>query len=121
MLQDRVKLILLKSNFVHHEENLYVKYNEIDPVIRHINKVESSGRVDYILYPAGELGTLVWHKFIQDPSVRGCENKQYTTLEQLDEIAKEIKGRFRKVYVICEPEDKNYIERKLDEYSIKTK
>lgn len=39
MKDDRVKLILLKSNFVHHDEVLYVKFNEIDPVIRHINKV----------------------------------------------------------------------------------
>ena len=63
----------------------------------------------------------MWHKFIQDPTVKRCENKQFESLEQIDEIAKEIKGKFRKVFVICEPEDRNFIERKLDEYSIKTK
>ena len=56
----------------------------------------------------------MWHKFIQDPDVKRCENKQFESLEQIDEIAKEIKGKFRKVFVICEAEDRNFIERKLD-------
>lgn len=83
---------------------LYVKFNEIDPVINHINKVENSGRINYCLYPSGELGTLMWHKFIQDPTVRNCENQQYDGLEQIDDIAQDIKGKFRKVYIICRRE-----------------
>ena len=38
-LDERVKLIFIKSSFIHDEEILYVKFNEIDPVIKHINKV----------------------------------------------------------------------------------
>ena len=46
----------------------------------------------------------MWHKFIQDPTVRNCENKQYDGLEQIDDIAQDIKGKFRKVYIICRRE-----------------
>ena len=38
-----------------------------------------SGRVDYCLYPTGELGTLVWHKFSQKN--KGYESLPYNTIE----------------------------------------
>ena len=46
----RVKLILLKIDFVDDYDTLYIKFNEIDPVIKHINAVESAGRIDFIVY-----------------------------------------------------------------------
>lgn len=35
----RVKLIYLQAEFQDHDTDLYVKFNEIDPVIKHINAV----------------------------------------------------------------------------------
>ena len=35
----RVKLILLSIDFIDEENPLYIKFNEIDPVIKHINDV----------------------------------------------------------------------------------
>jgi hypothetical protein len=35
----RVKLILLKTAFEDDYDTLYIKFNEIDPVIKHINAV----------------------------------------------------------------------------------
>lgn len=46
----RVKLILLSIDFVDEEVFLYIKFNEIDPVIKHINDVESAGRIDFMVY-----------------------------------------------------------------------
>jgi predicted amino acid racemase len=37
--EGRVKLILLKINFQDDFDTLYIKYNEIDPVIKHINVI----------------------------------------------------------------------------------
>lgn len=46
----RVKLILLKTQFVDDYDTLYIKFNEIDPVIKHINAVQAAGRIDFIVY-----------------------------------------------------------------------
>lgn len=116
---DRVKLIFLHHSFVNNDHTLYIKFNEIDPVINHINRVEISGRVDYCLYPTGELGNLVWHKFSQQN--RGYESIPYNTIEEIDRIAQDIKGKFRHVMVICDKDDYGSIETMLNEYSIKTK
>lgn len=50
----RVKLILLKIDFVDDFDTLYIKFNEIDPVIKHINAVEAAGRIDFIVYNEGD-------------------------------------------------------------------
>ena len=36
---ERVKLIFLHHMFIHNEFTFYIKFNEIDPVIFHINDV----------------------------------------------------------------------------------
>lgn len=37
--EQRVKLIFIHHAYIHNENILYIKYNEIDPVILHINRV----------------------------------------------------------------------------------
>ena len=47
--EERIKLILVTGSFKD-SETMYIKYNEIDPVIKHINDVENAGRVDYVVF-----------------------------------------------------------------------
>lgn len=72
----RVKLILLSSEFVDDYETLYIKFNEIDPVINHINSVESAGRIDFIVYNE-EHGERQRQTLIQKRRLRHFENKPY--------------------------------------------
>ena len=60
---DRVKLIFIHTEFVDNSDILYIKYNEIDPVIKHINRVELASRVNYCLHPNSDVGGILWHKF----------------------------------------------------------
>ena len=47
-------MILINVDFVDEESLLYIKFNEIDPVIKHINDVENAGRIDFMVYHEGE-------------------------------------------------------------------
>ena len=58
--EDRVKLIFLHHKFIDEGENMsmYIKFNEIDPVIINIDQVEMSSRQNYCIYPNTEVGTI---------------------------------------------------------------
>lgn len=98
--EPRVKLIFIHHAYFHNENVLYIKYNEIDPVILHINRVELSSRTDYCLYPANRAGNLIWHRFAE--AHKGFQPKEYTNMGDIDPIAQDIKGKFRRVCVICQ-------------------
>lgn len=116
--QDRVKLIFIDTEFVNHDDILYIKYNEIDPVIKHINRVEQSSRTDFCLYPNNKAGNVLWHKFAS--SNFGYQPKEYD-ISSFDSTAQDIKGKFRKVVVICQKDHESMIRAIFDHYSIKTK
>jgi hypothetical protein len=101
----RVKLILLKTDFVDDFDTLYIKFNEIDPVIKHINAVEAAGRIDFIVYNEGD-GERTRQTLIQRRKLKNFENKPYNNFIDLEEIARNIKGRYKKVYAICFPDEK---------------
>lgn len=117
--EDRVKLIFIHTEFVDNSDILYIKYNEIDPVIKHINRVELASRINYCLYPNSDVGGILWHKFTN--KFKGYQPIEYYGLSDMDRIAQEIKGKFKKVYVICQKEEEDFIRNVLDQYSIKTK
>lgn len=104
----RVKLILLSIEFVDEEEPLYIKFNEIDPVIKHINDVESAGRIDFIVYHEGE-GERTAQTLIQRKKLKGLDDRVYQTMGEVEEIAIEIKGKYKKVYVVCFEDEKQEI------------
>ena len=75
----RVKLILISVDFVDEEAPLYIKFNEIDPVIKHINDVENAGRIDFMVYHQGE-GERTVQTLIQKRRLRGLDDRVYTTM-----------------------------------------
>lgn len=99
----RVKLILLKIDFVDDYDTLYIKFNEIDPVIKHINAVESAGRIDFIVYNKSD-GERTRQTLIQRRKLRNFDNRPYSNFIDIEEIGRNIKGRFKKVYVVCFPD-----------------
>lgn len=105
--EDRVKLVFIHTEFVDNEDSLYIKYNEIDPVIKHINRVELASRVNYCLYPNSDVGGILWHKFTT--KFKGFQPIEYHGLEDINNIAHDIKGKFRKVFIICQKDEENFI------------
>ena len=69
-------------------------------MIKHINRVELASRVNYCLYPNSDVGGILWHKFAN--KFKGYQPVEYYGLSDMDRIAQDIKGKFRKVYVICQ-------------------
>lgn len=61
--ESRVKLIFIHHAFFHSENILYIKFNEIDPVFYHINRVQLASRADYCLFPVQKAGNVRWHRF----------------------------------------------------------
>lgn len=116
----RVKLILLKIDFVDDDNTLYIKFNEIDPVIKHINDVENAGRIDFMVYHQNE-GERTVQTLIQKKKLRGLDDRVYTTMDEVEDIAYDIKGKYRKVYVVCFEDEKQEIENIFNKYSIKNK
>ena len=83
--EDRVKLIFIHTDFVDNEDILYIKYNEIDPVIKHINRVELASRINYCLYPNTDAGSILWHKFTN--RFKGFQPIEFQGLSDMDRIA----------------------------------
>lgn len=98
-----MKLILLKTDFVDDYDTLYIKFNEIDPVIKHINAVESAGRIDFIVYNESD-GERTRQTLIQRRKLRNFDNRPYSNFIDIEEIGRNIKGKFKKVYVVCFPD-----------------
>ena len=96
----RVKLILLDLDFIDDETRLFIKFNEIDPVIKHINDVENAGRIDFMVYHEGE-GERTVQTLIQRKRLNKLDDRVYQTMEEVEDIAVEIKGKYKKVYVVC--------------------
>ena len=87
-------------DFVDEESLLYIKFNEIDPVIKHINDVENAGRIDFMVYHEGE-GERTVQTLIQKRRLKGHDERVYTSMDEVEDIALEIKGKYKKVYVVC--------------------
>lgn len=79
----RVKLILLKIEFVDDYDTLYIKFNEIDPVIKHINAVEAAGRIDFIVYNEGD-GERSRQTLILRRQLKNFENKPYNNFIDIE-------------------------------------
>jgi hypothetical protein len=58
---------------------------------------------------------------IQRRKLRNFDSKPYNNIIEVDEISRSIKGRYKKVYVICLPEEREEIEKVFSSYSIKNK
>jgi len=78
----RVKLILLTTEFVDHPEQLYIKFNEIDPIIKHINDVENAGRIDFMVYHQDE-GERTVQTLIQRRRLSKLDDRVYTTIDDI--------------------------------------
>jgi hypothetical protein len=96
----RVKLILLHIEFVDEVAPFYIKFNEIDPVIKHINDVEKAGRIDFLVYHEGE-GERTVQTLIQKRKLNRLDDRVYQCMEDVETIAVEIRGKFKMVYVVC--------------------
>lgn len=84
----RVKLILLTAEFVDDPEKLYIKFNEIDPVIKHINDVENAGRIDFMVYHQDE-GERTVQTLIQRRRLSKLDDRVYSCVEEdIENIAK---------------------------------
>ena len=110
----------MKIDFVDDDNTLYIKFNEIDPVIKHINDVENAGRIDFMVYHQNE-GERTVQTLIQKKKLRGLDDRVYTTMDEVEDIAYDIKGKYRKVYVVCFEDEKQEIENIFNKYSIKNK
>ena len=58
---------------------MYVKFNEIDPVIKHINDVENAGRIDFIIYNESEAERMR-HSLISKKRLKNIDSKPYNSL-----------------------------------------
>lgn len=61
---------------------------------------------------------MLWHKFAS--SNFGYQPKEYD-ISNFDSAAHDIKGKFRKVVVICQKDHEPHIRTVFDHYSIKSK
>lgn len=91
-------------NFVDDANNLYVKFNEIDLVIKRINAVRNGGKVDILVFDIKE-GERTRQSLIQAKELIGFENHPFESLNDIAIISNAIRGRYRKIYLICLPQD----------------
>jgi hypothetical protein len=82
--------------------------------------VESAGRIDFIVYNEAE-GERTRQTLIQKRKLKNFENKPYTNSFDLEDIARNIKGRYKKVFVICLPDERTEIETVFTSYAIQNK
>lgn len=58
---------------------------------------------------------------IQKKKLRGLDDRVYTNMQELQTIAIDIKGKYRKVYVVCFEDERQQIQNIFNKYSIKNK
>jgi hypothetical protein len=58
---------------------------------------------------------------IQRRKLKNFENKPYNNFIEVDDISRNIKGRYKKVYTICFPDEKQEIENIFNSYAIQNK
>jgi hypothetical protein len=104
----RVKIIYIQSDFVDDDIDLYVKFNEIDPVIYHINRIEVAGRRDYIVFREVD-GDKKRRAVIMQRRLEKVDSKPFNSMDDIEAIGEELKGQYKKVHVICFPDEKDDI------------
>jgi len=58
---------------------------------------------------------------IMQRKLQNVDSKSFESMEDIDRIGDELKGMFKKVYVICFPHEQQEIEQIFEKYSIKNK
>lgn len=54
-------------------------------------------------------------------NLQKVDSKHYNSMEDVDRIANELKGQYKKIYVICFPDEQEDIEQIFEKYSIRNK
>lgn len=100
-----MKLIQIDIDFVDSSTNLHIKFNEIDPVIKYINEMDRALRMDYVLYHPAE-GERAAQMLIQNRRLSMLDHRTFLNLDDIEMISDEIKGKYRKLYVVCFEEER---------------